>query len=168
MQSCRCSTALVAQFYPKKHPDNWWLLLFCIIAYAACTAALSLFLCRFEQDAFYFTVAKKVSTVCLLECCSKFWLDSRINGYLMVHLLQGLPSLKFISKMPRHSETYTLSITVNEDRNTQTSLLQPMPWIHALLLYIPGLQPKSEPGTRYVQVSCYVHRINHIPHVNRA
>lgn len=56
----RCSIAGIAQFYPRKHPDNWWLLLCCVVAYAICTAALNLFLLRFEGEVFFFTQAKKV------------------------------------------------------------------------------------------------------------
>lgn len=72
--ACRCSIALIAQFYPRKHPDNWWLLLCCIIAYAICTAALNLFLLRFEGEVFCFTKATKVH-------------HSVLSGQQQLHLL---------------------------------------------------------------------------------
>ncbi|KAL3138044.1 hypothetical protein ABBQ38_005277 [Trebouxia sp. C0009 RCD-2024] len=105
-----CSIAAVAQFYPRKHPDNWWLLLCCVVAYATCTAALNLFLLRFEGEVFFFSQSRK-----------------------------DLPALKFIAKMPRYSDQYTLLISKRGEQDHPNSILHLMPWLAVLKSCIPGL-----------------------------
>lgn len=56
----RCLLALVAQFYPKKWPGQWWVMLVCVLAYGACTVALNLFITRVEGEVFLFTRPRKV------------------------------------------------------------------------------------------------------------
>lgn len=109
-----CCIALIAQFYPRKHPDNWWLLMCCVVAYAACTAALNLFLLRFEGETFFFTRPK-----------------------------QDIPALKFVARMPRYSDKYTLLISKREDRDQPNSTFQLMPWLSVLRSSIPGLKSDS-------------------------
>jgi signal peptidase complex subunit 2 len=55
----RCLLALLAQFYPKKWPAQWWIMLVCVLAYGACTLALNAFVSRVEGDAFLFTRPRK-------------------------------------------------------------------------------------------------------------
>jgi len=55
----RCLLALLAQFYPKKWPAQWWVMLVCVLAYGACTLALNAFVSRVEGDAFLFTRPRK-------------------------------------------------------------------------------------------------------------
>ncbi len=62
--ACRIAIALLAQFYPKKYPDNWVILLVCLIFYSLGTAALSLFTSLIEEDSFLITKPKKVKTSC--------------------------------------------------------------------------------------------------------
>ena len=63
---CRCLFALVAQFYPRKFPDNYWLLVICVAAYALCTAALNMFITYVEGDAILFTLPHKVLLILAL------------------------------------------------------------------------------------------------------
>lgn len=132
-----CLIALVAQFWPQKHPNNWWLLFCCIVAYAACTAALNLFLLRFEGEAFFFTVARKEH-----------------------------PALKFVSKMPRYSDKYTLLISKSNETNQFSSILQLWPWIAALKSLFASWQNRKQdssdqaemthPVTKYFHSDGYV------------
>lgn len=59
--------ALVAQFYPKKHPENWGMLLACLIFYCIGSTFLSLFSALYEEDACFITRPKKV------DCCPLPW-----------------------------------------------------------------------------------------------
>lgn len=58
--SCRIAVALLAQFYPKKHPDNWAVLLVCLVLYCIGSTFLSLFSALYEEDACFITRPKKV------------------------------------------------------------------------------------------------------------
>ena len=58
--SCRIAVALIAQFYPKKHPDNWAVLLMCLVLYCIGSMFLSLFCALYEEDACFITRPKKV------------------------------------------------------------------------------------------------------------
>ncbi len=49
---------MLAQFYPKKFPDNWYLLLGCVVAYAFLSTVLNIFINNVEGDAFLITKAK--------------------------------------------------------------------------------------------------------------
>ena len=60
--SCRIVVALLAQFYPKKYPDNWLLLLICLVLYSIGTAFLSVFTTLVEDDSFLITRPRKAST----------------------------------------------------------------------------------------------------------
>lgn len=119
-----CSIALVAQFYPQKHPDSWWLLFCCVIAYAACTAALNLFLLRFEGETFFFTRAKRDTS-----------------------------ALKFVARMPRYSDQYTLVISQREDKDQSQSVFQLMPWVAVLQSLVPGLKPESSPQNEQAEMT---------------
>ncbi len=61
--ACRIAIALLAQFYPKKYPDNWLILLLCLVFYGVGSAALSVFTSLAEEDSFLITKPKKVSSV---------------------------------------------------------------------------------------------------------
>ena len=52
--------ALLAQFYPKKYPDNWLLLAVCLALYALGSAALSVFTALVEDDCFLITRPRMV------------------------------------------------------------------------------------------------------------
>ena len=56
---CRIVIALLAQFYPKKYPDNWLLLLICLVLYGIGTAILSVFTTLVEDDSFLITRPRK-------------------------------------------------------------------------------------------------------------
>ena len=57
---CRIAVALIAQFYPKKHPENWSVLLVCLALYCVGSSFLSLFSALYEEDACFITLPKKV------------------------------------------------------------------------------------------------------------
>ena len=57
----------MAQFYPKKHPDNWAVLLACLVFYCIGSTFLSLFSALYEEDACFITRPKKV------DCCILPW-----------------------------------------------------------------------------------------------
>ena len=57
---CRIVVALIAQFYPKKHPENWNVLLVCLVLYCIGSTFLSLFSALYEEDACFITRPKKV------------------------------------------------------------------------------------------------------------
>lgn len=50
-----CCWALLAQFYPKKYPHNWHVLVLCLVCYIACTAVLNALIWFVERDSFLFT-----------------------------------------------------------------------------------------------------------------
>lgn len=58
--NCRCALAAVAQFYPKKYPDNFWVLLVCVGLYMAATLALNIMFSGTEGDVFYIAKDKMV------------------------------------------------------------------------------------------------------------
>lgn len=82
-----CFFALLAQFYPKKFPDNWWLLLGCVIAYGILSTALNLFINHVEGDAFLITQPK-----------------------------DGVP-VRVASRLPRYTTAYTLVISKDTGRH---------------------------------------------------
>lgn len=75
-----CCWAALAQFFPKKHPYHWQVLLVSLVAYTLCTAVLSLLMWRMEGDAFFF--ANKGQ--------------------------KGSPILSLSSEMPKYQDRYTL------------------------------------------------------------
>ena len=46
--------AAIAQFWPKKFPDNWTVLAVCVAAYGIGSVALNIFTTHKEGDAFLF------------------------------------------------------------------------------------------------------------------
>ena len=66
--ACRCAFAAIAQFYPKKYPDNIILLAVCILGYLVGTAALNFYVAGREGDAFMFTKRRKVRPACSHAC----------------------------------------------------------------------------------------------------
>lgn len=50
MTFCSCALAGLAQLYPKKYPENFWLLLVCVALYVAATLALNIALGGTEGD----------------------------------------------------------------------------------------------------------------------
>ena len=63
--------ALIAQFYPKKHPDNWAVLLACLVLYCIGSTFLTLFSALYEEDACFITRPKRVrSGLPTLACAS--------------------------------------------------------------------------------------------------
>ncbi|BDA43434.1 probable signal peptidase complex subunit 2 [Coccomyxa sp. Obi] len=88
--------ALLAQFYPKKYPDNWVILLVCLILYSLGTAALSLFTSLIEEDSFLITKPKKDA------------------GELV---------LRVSSRLPRYSDEYKLMLDSSRNRKVTVSSL---------------------------------------------
>lgn len=88
--------ALLAQFYPKKYPDNWMILLVCLIFYSLGTAALSLFTSLVEEDSFLITKPKKDV------------------GELI---------LRVSSRLPRYSDEYKLMLDSSRNRKVTVSSL---------------------------------------------
>lgn len=63
---CRCGLALLAQFYPKKYPENYWVLLVCVGLYIAATLFLNSIFSGMEGDVFYIAKAKVRSLLATL------------------------------------------------------------------------------------------------------
>ncbi|PSC77014.1 putative signal peptidase complex subunit 2 [Micractinium conductrix] len=80
-----CALACVAQFYPKKYPDNFWVLLGCVAAYVVLSTAMTVVATVWEKDAVLFTRGL------------------RQGG--------GPPALAVSTRLPRFQETFTLTIT---------------------------------------------------------
>jgi signal peptidase complex subunit 2 len=81
-----CATALVAQFYPMPFPDNYWLLLACVVAYFLLNTLLQAFVFLHEGDII-----------------------------LTTHSRQPLPfGLALSSSMPRYSDIYTLTLRAKD------------------------------------------------------
>lgn len=59
----RCCWALLAQFYPRKYPHNWRVLVLCLVAYLICTAVLNALLWFIERDTFLFTSSSQVCSL---------------------------------------------------------------------------------------------------------
>jgi hypothetical protein len=59
---CRIAVALLAQFYPKKYPENWAILLISLVFYSLGSAALSIFSTAVEGETFLITKPRKVPT----------------------------------------------------------------------------------------------------------
>ncbi|KAL4426693.1 hypothetical protein ABPG77_004749 [Micractinium sp. CCAP 211/92] len=78
-----CGLALLAQFYPKKYPANFWLLLGCVAAYVVLSTLMTVVASVFEKDAILLTKG---------------------GGP------KGAPPLAVSSKLPRFGTKYTLSI----------------------------------------------------------
>lgn len=55
-----CACALVAQFYPKPFPENYWVLVVCVTAYFLLNTALQAFLHFRERDIILTTRPKAV------------------------------------------------------------------------------------------------------------
>ncbi|EIE22437.1 hypothetical protein COCSUDRAFT_42744 [Coccomyxa subellipsoidea C-169] len=91
--SITIAIALLAQFYPKKYPDNWLILLLCLVFYGVGSAALSVFTSLAEEDSFLITKPKKVA------------------GDLV---------LRLSSRLPRYSDEYKL--VLDSDRNRVVSI----------------------------------------------
>lgn len=82
-----CAFAALAQFYPQKYPDNWVLLVVCVLGYMAGTGVLNFYVAGREGDAFMFTKRRK-----------------------------GLGhELRISSSMQRYSEWYTMVISSSQD-----------------------------------------------------
>jgi len=56
-----CACALVAQFYPKPFPENYWVLVVCVTAYFLLNTVLQAFLHFRERDIILTTWPKAVS-----------------------------------------------------------------------------------------------------------
>ncbi|KAK9914749.1 hypothetical protein WJX75_000076 [Coccomyxa subellipsoidea] len=91
--SITIAIALLAQFYPKKYPDNWCILLLCLVFYGLGTAALSVFTTLVEEDSFLITKPRKAA------------------GDLV---------LRVSSRLPRYSDQYKL--VLDSDRNRVVSI----------------------------------------------
>lgn len=57
------SLAAVAQFYPGKLEENWFLILFCVVTYVAISGFLALFVYFIEKDAIMITKKGKVDSI---------------------------------------------------------------------------------------------------------
>ena len=60
-------------------------------------------------------------------------------------LSQELPALKFIAKMPRYSDQYTLLISKRGSQDQPDQMFHLMPWLSVLKSCIPGI-PSSKPA----------------------
>ncbi|KDD71938.1 hypothetical protein H632_c4137p0, partial [Helicosporidium sp. ATCC 50920] len=76
-----CAVALVAQFWPGKHTENFWLLCGCVAVYSVISTILTLLAAFVEKDSIALT-----------------------------HAAPGRPPLRIASRLPRHSDQYTLQI----------------------------------------------------------
>lgn len=77
-----CIVACVAYFYPKKHGENFWLLLGCIVTYVILSTLMTVIATVYEKDAITFTCA--------------------VPG--------GAPALAISSRLPRFQDLYTLRV----------------------------------------------------------
>lgn len=68
-QSCRCALAAIAQFYPVKYPDNFWILVTCVGLYIATSLVSTLVLGSIEGDIF-FTAREKVNSLRPASLCT--------------------------------------------------------------------------------------------------
>ena len=59
--------------------------------------------------------------------------------------LQDTPALKFVARMPRYSDQYTLLISQREDKDHPQSVFQLMPWVAVLQSLVPGVKPLPSP-----------------------
>ncbi|KAK9815112.1 hypothetical protein WJX73_007939 [Symbiochloris irregularis] len=66
-----CSLAATAQFWPQKYPQNWLVLVVCVVLYAVGTAGLSLFTSTAEGDAFLFLTSKNLGQAGQLRVTSQ-------------------------------------------------------------------------------------------------
>lgn len=99
--SITIAIALIAQFYPKKHPENWAVLLACLILYCLGSALLSLFSALYEEDACFITRPKKAA---------------------------GDLALRVSSRLPRYSDRYSLVVSDQAKHEPGlTSLWKPNP-----------------------------------------
>lgn len=67
LPSCSCALAASAQFYPKKYPDNYWVLLFCVVCYGLASLAQNVIFGHVGGDLF-FQSRMKASLLLLLSC----------------------------------------------------------------------------------------------------
>jgi hypothetical protein len=65
---CRCGLAALAQFYPRKYPENYWILLICVGLYIASTLALNIMFSGMEGDVFYIAKDKVPNLVASVGC----------------------------------------------------------------------------------------------------
>eukprot|EP00898_Chlorokybus_atmophyticus_P004655 jgi/Chlat1/5190/Chrsp33S05162 len=91
-----CSFALLAQFYPKKFPSNFNLLVICIVGYILCNCALQLFCYIREKDHILITHPNK---------------ERSFTSF----------GLAVSSMLPRFSDTYTLTIADTRPASVATA-----------------------------------------------
>ena len=61
MRAHRVALALYAQFGPGKFPANWWMVLYCVVAYTIISVFLHFYSLKFEGDAFALCLPRRVS-----------------------------------------------------------------------------------------------------------
>ncbi len=61
--------AALAQFYPKKYPDNFWVLLVCVGLYIAATLALNILFSGIDGEVFYTAKDKVLRLREYAQCC---------------------------------------------------------------------------------------------------
>ena len=110
----RCSWALLAQFYPKKYPANVPVLVFCLVAYGACTIVLNLYLTYKAGDSFFFATPQQVCNwlaglrVVRVGCLPHAW---TCNQIVVVGVQGGHGGeVRLSSSLPRYSHMYKLTI----------------------------------------------------------
>ena len=62
----------------------------------------------------------------------------------MLCVMQEHPGLKFVSKMPRYSDKYTLLISKSGETNQFSSILQLWPWLAVLRSLLASWQTKRQ------------------------
>ncbi len=110
---CRCSWALVAQFYPKKYPANIPVLVLCLVAYGICTAVLNLYSMYRAGDSFFFATPQQVHCSSPMHggMVSILRLLSSHAGLRIVRPQGGYGGeLRLSSSLPRYSHIYKLTI----------------------------------------------------------
>ena len=67
-------------------------------------------------------------------------LPGSLHAYV---LLQDVPALKFIAKVPRYSDQYTLLISKRQEQDEPNHIFRLLPWVSVLKSCIPGLQARK-------------------------
>jgi signal peptidase complex subunit 2 len=98
--------ACLAQFYPKKYPANFWLLVGCVAVYVVLSTLMTVVAAVFERDAIALT--------------------RTVPG--------GPPALAISTRLPRFQETYTLRIATRWVGGQAAA--EPVPMLHCPALVL--------------------------------
>ena len=101
----RCSLAAIAQFYPKKYPENFWVLVVCVGLYIVASLAHSALFSGIEGDVF-FIAKQKV----LHASHRQIYILPQTRQLFDSSASQGKHVMCIASKLPRYSEHYKLVV----------------------------------------------------------